>query len=86
MWVAEGVQHVLEKAEPHMKLEGFFPCPEPAYATVQRRTLIPVPDLAYYKDQLEEINELTSRIHALSKALVVNVSRQRPWHRFEVVI
>jgi hypothetical protein len=38
---------------------------------VQRRTLIPVPDFLFYKDQLEEINELTARIGALSDALQV---------------
>jgi hypothetical protein len=38
---------------------------------VQRRTLIPVPDFLFYKDQLEEINELTARIGALADALKV---------------
>lgn len=71
VWVSEGVETVLEDAEPHLTLEGFFPCPEPAYSTVQRRTLIPVPDMVYYKDQLEEINDLTARMHGLGKALVL---------------
>lgn len=71
VWVTEGVDVLLDEGEPHLKLEGFFPCPRPAYGTVQRRSLIPVPDLLYYKDQIEEINELTGRIHALSEALVV---------------
>lgn len=71
VWVAEGREDVLEEGEPHLKLEGFFPCPKPCYATVQRRSLIPVPDMVYYKDQLEEINELTGRIHALASALKV---------------
>jgi hypothetical protein len=71
VWVCEGVQKLLDEDKPHLKLEGFFPCPKPAYATVQRRSLIPVPDMVYYKDQLEEINELTARIHALSEAIKV---------------
>ncbi|WP_434733755.1 hypothetical protein NL154_05655 [Rhizobium sp. YTUHZ044] len=71
VWVCEGVQKLLDEDEPHLKLEGFFPCPKPAYATVQRRSLVPVPDMIYYKDQLEEINELTNRIHALSEAIKV---------------
>lgn len=71
VWVTEGHEDVLEEGEPHLKLEGFFPCPKPAYATVQRRSLVPVPDMVYYKDQLEEINELTGRIHALASALKV---------------
>ena len=33
--------------------------------------LIPVPDVMQYKDQLEELNMLTGRIHALSDAVEV---------------
>lgn len=71
VWVTEGVDEVLDEDKPHLKLEGFFPCPRPAYSTVQRRSLVPVPDMLFYKDQLEEINELTARIGALSDALQV---------------
>lgn len=70
-WVTEGVDVCLDEGAPHLTLEGFFPCPKPAYSTVQRRTLIPVPDMAFYKDQLEEINELTARISSLSEAVKV---------------
>src|SRR6185436_11096088 len=44
---------------------------KPAYGTVQRGSLIPVPDVMQYRDQLDEINVLTARIHALSDALEV---------------
>lgn len=71
IWVTQGVDTVLEKSDPHLELDGFFPCPKPAYATLQRGSLIPVPDMVYYKDQLEEINELTNRIGALSEAVKV---------------
>lgn len=71
IWVTEGVDTVLDIDDPHLKLDGFFPCPKPAYATVQRGSLIPVPDMVYYKDQLEEINELTNRIGALAQAVKV---------------
>lgn len=69
VWVAEGVDAVLDDDAPHLKVDGFFPCPQPAYATVQRRSLIPVADVLYYKGQLEQINSLTARIHALGNAL-----------------
>jgi len=69
VWVTPGLDHVLDIREPFLKLETFFPCPRPAYATTERRRLIPVPDFVYYKDQLEEINELTARISALSEGL-----------------
>jgi hypothetical protein len=71
VWVGEGCDVVLDEGKPHLELEGFFPCPKPAYGTLQRRSLIPVPDVLFYKDQLEEINELTAKIGALSEALKV---------------
>lgn len=71
VWVADGCEVTLDEAEPHLKLDGFFPSPRPVYATVQRRTLIPVPDVVYYRDQLDEVNELTGRIHALSESIQV---------------
>lgn len=71
VWVTEGVDELLDEGKPHLKLEGFFPCPQPVYATVQRGSLVPVPDMLFYKDQLEEVNELTGRIHALSEAVQV---------------
>ncbi|MDP3208924.1 MAG: hypothetical protein Q8M65_07230, partial [Rhodoglobus sp.] len=71
VWVGEGCEVCLDEGEPHLDLEDFFPCPKPAYGTMQRESLIPVPDFLFYKDQLEEINELTARIAALSQALKV---------------
>jgi hypothetical protein len=71
VWVAEGCDEVLDSGEPHLELEGFYPCPCPAYSTVQRRTLVPIPDFLFYKDQLEEINDLTARLSALTDALKV---------------
>src|SRR6185312_6109947 len=71
VWVSEGCEKCLDDDKPHLELEGFFPCPRPAYGTVQRRSLVPVPDMLFYKDQLEEINELTARIASLTEAVKV---------------
>lgn len=71
VWVTEGVEEILDGGEPYLTLDNFFPCPRPAYATVQPGSLVPVPDMVYYKDQLEEINDLTARIGGLADALVV---------------
>lgn len=43
-WVTDGVDVMLDEGEPHLDLEGFFPCPRPAYGTLKRRTL-PYPRL-----------------------------------------
>lgn len=69
VWVTDGVDEVLEESDPLIDVKGFFPCPKPAYATVERGTLLPVPDFVYYRDQVDEINELTARISALSESL-----------------
>jgi hypothetical protein len=69
LWVAKGCEKILDEDDPHLDLREFYPCPKPAYGTVQRGSLVPVPDVLQYKDQLEEVNMLTGRIHALSDAI-----------------
>lgn len=71
VWVSEGCEKLLDDGAPHLNLDGFFPCPRPVYATTEARSLKPVPDMVFYKDQLEEINELTARIGALTDAVRV---------------
>jgi hypothetical protein len=71
VWVAKGVEDILDEDDPHLELRDFFPCPKPAYGTVQRGSLVPVPDVMQYKDQLDELNSLTMRIHAIAECLQV---------------
>ncbi|TJV21080.1 MAG: hypothetical protein E5Y04_28665 [Mesorhizobium sp.] len=71
VWISPGVDVVLDEGKPHLNLEDFFPCPQPAYGTLQPESLIPVPDYVFYKDQIEEINDITNRISALTEALQV---------------
>jgi len=69
VWVAQGCEDILDEDDPHLELQNFFPCPQPAYGAVQRGSLVPVPDVLQYKDQLDEIDMLTSKIHALSDVI-----------------
>ena len=69
IWVSPGHPDALDAQDPLVEVKGFFPCPKPAYATCERRTLKPVPDFIYYRDQVDEINELTARISSLSESL-----------------
>lgn len=69
VWVTKGVEDVLDESEPMINVKGFFPCPRPAYGTLEKSTLKPVPDFVYYRDQVDEINELTARISKLSESL-----------------
>lgn len=71
VWVADGCPKVLDSGPPHYALSSFWPVPRPAYATLTPSTLSPVPDILYYRDQLEEINTLTNRLHALADGLRV---------------
>lgn len=64
-WVTDGVDVMLDEGEPHLNLEGFFPCPRPAYGTMKRRTLIPIPDYERYSKHFDQIDELTQRIYSL---------------------
>jgi hypothetical protein len=69
LWIAKGYKDVLEEGEPYLKLEGFYPCPRPAYGTLTNDSLEPVPDYVFYKDQCDEIDTLTARIASLSESL-----------------
>lgn len=64
-WVTDGVDVLLDSSEPDLNLSGFFPCPKPAYATLRRRSLIPVPDWQRYSIHFKKISELTRRIYSL---------------------
>jgi hypothetical protein len=64
-WVSEGVDVMLDEGAPHMDLRDFFPCPRPAYGTLKRRTLVPIPDYVRYQSVLGQINLVTARIYTL---------------------
>ena len=69
LWVSPGFPEVLDECSPYLKFEGFYPCPRPAYGTLSTDSLEPRPDYVFYQDQAEEIDELTSRIGALTESL-----------------
>lgn len=62
----------LERTDDPLSLDGFWPCPEPLYATTTNDTLVPVPDYVEYQDQADELDNLTARIKALTDAVRVN--------------
>jgi hypothetical protein len=70
VWVAEEFTHCfMDEREPWLDLSSFWPCPRPAFGTLVPGKMKPVPDVLQYKDQIEEVNELTARISALSEWL-----------------
>lgn len=64
-WVAPDCPVMLDEGEPHLTLTDFFPCPRPAYGTLRRRSLVPVPDYVRYAAHLSKISTLTARIYLL---------------------
>lgn len=69
VWLHSSSKELLDRRDPWLDLDGFFPCPKPAYGVCEPESLIPVPDYLFYRDQLDEVNTLTGRIAALAEAL-----------------
>ena len=71
IWLAKEAPKILEVSDPPSNFMGFFPCPEPCYATKTSKSLIPTPDYIYYRDQAKEINDLTDQIDKLTDWLML---------------
>lgn len=71
IWLHKSMEDILDKADDPLGLKDFFPCPEPIYATLSNNTLIPTPDYIQYQDQALELDMLTARIAAITKAVKV---------------
>lgn len=72
VWIAPGYNDkLLDKVDDPLRLRQFFPCPKPLYGTVTNNNLIPVPDYIEYQDQAQELDDLTGRISAITKAIKI---------------
>lgn len=63
---------VLDEKDDPLKLESFWPCPEPLFATQTSDTIVPVPDYYEYQDQAQELDDLTQRISMITTAVRAN--------------
>lgn len=71
-WVSSGYKEAPLRVLPDpLHLKGFFPCPQPLYATLTTDSLIPVADFSMYRYQANELDNVTSRILLLTQALRV---------------
>lgn len=68
-WADKWSNDILDVKPDPLRLEGFFPCPRPLFATTTNETLIPIPDYYEYQDQAVELDDLTARISALTKTI-----------------
>lgn len=57
-----------EKPDP-LHLDGFFPCPPPAYGTCGNGKLVPTPDYLQYSRLAQELDEQTKQIELLTSEL-----------------
>ena len=60
------------KTEPDpLELDGFFPTPRPLYATENTDSLVPVEPFRFYRDQANELDNITKRISGIIAACKV---------------
>ena len=70
-WLVKNFPELLDERDDDLALQKFFPCPRPLMANALSDELLPTPNFTFYQDQANEIDELSTRIVAISKALKV---------------
>lgn len=70
-FIAKSYDEICKEVDDPLKLDGFFPCPEPWSATMTNDTLLPVPDYVESQDQYIQIDDLTKRIDILTASCKV---------------
>ena len=69
VWIVKGFDKPLRVDEDPYGLEDFYPQPEPLRSIDDTDTLVPTPEYVEYRDQAADLDEVTARISALTKAL-----------------
>ncbi len=69
--VSRGFDGYLSKEKDPLKLQGFFPTPEPMYAVRTNDTLVPIPLYTLYQDQARELDITTARLYTIINAMRV---------------
>jgi len=71
-WYVEGFGTVLDRKDDPYGLEGFWPFARPMFANLTTSRLVPRPDFVICQDLYDEIDEVSSRIGLIEKALKVS--------------
>ena len=71
LWISKSMKESLDERADPLKLQQFFPCPKPLYATLTNETLRPVPDFTLYQDQAHTLDTLADRAAGLAEMLKV---------------
>src|SRR3990167_270392 len=69
VWFAKSMKEFLDEKDDPLKLQQFFPCPKPLYATLTNEQLVPVPDFTLYQDQARTLDTLADRASGLVQML-----------------
>lgn len=69
VWIVNGCTKALRLDQDPYGLEGFFCQPEPLISYSTNDTAIPEPEFHAYKDQADDLDEITARISILTRAL-----------------
>ena len=71
LWLSKSMGKILDTRPDPLKLENFWPCPKPLYATLTTDKLEPIPDFVLYQDQAKQLDTLADRIDGFINALKV---------------
>ena len=71
IWLSKSLGQIIDERDDPLKLECFFPCPRPLFATMTTDSLVPVPDYKLYQDQARALDKLYSKIDGLIDQLMV---------------
>ena len=71
VWFSKSMKEFLDEKDDPLKLQQFFPCPKPLYATLTNEQLVPVPDFTLYQDQATTLDTLADRASGLVQMLQV---------------
>jgi hypothetical protein len=71
IWLSKSMGRILDTRPDPLKLENFWPCPKPLYATLTTDKLEPIPDFVLYQDQAKQLDTLADRIDGFINALKV---------------
>lgn len=70
-WYVEGFSQLLDMKDDPLELEGFWPFARPMVANQTTDSLLPTPDFALAQDLYDEVDELSTRITLLERAVNV---------------
>lgn len=71
-WMSLGYEKIIiEESEPAIKFERFYPC-SVIRQSIDPDSIVPVSDYSHVKDQILEVERLTTRIHAMTQAVRAN--------------